>query len=35
MNRFKLGDNVGQELILDAGDLVLEEQLLFLQPLEL
>jgi len=31
----KLGNNVGQELILDAGDLVLEEQLLLFQPLEL
>src|SRR4029077_2491779 len=31
----KLGDDVWQELILDAGDLILEEQLLFLQPLEL
>ena len=30
-----LGDDVGQELILDAGDLVLQEQLLLLQPLEL
>jgi hypothetical protein len=31
----KLGNNVGQELILDAGDLVLQEQLLLLQTLEL
>ena len=31
----KLGNDVGQELILDAGDLVLEEQLLLFQPLEL
>src|SRR5512147_1995507 len=30
-----LSDDVGQELILDAGDLVFQEQLLFLQPLEL
>ena len=30
-----LGDDVGQQLILDAGDLVLEEQLLLLQPLQL
>src|SRR6478735_438840 len=27
-----LGDDVGQQLVLDAGDLVLEEQLLFLEP---
>jgi hypothetical protein len=31
----ELGNNVGQELILDAGDLVFEEQLLLFQPLEL
>jgi len=31
----RLGDDVGQQLVLDAGDLVLEEQLLFLEPLQL
>ena len=32
---WSLGDDVGQELILDAGDLVLQEQLLLFQPLQL
>src|SRR4029450_4030139 len=30
-----LGDDVGEELVLDAGDLVLEKELFLLEPLEL
>jgi len=29
------GDDVGEQLVLDLGDAVLERQLLFLQPLDL